>query len=119
MSTQLIFGRDVQGYNADAPQFSTDIWTATLAAGTAASITVPSSHSKWIMNVTVQPNGWCWVSRTTTAAIPAGGSFATSSSDLAVGTQEFQRTVFAGNVISFITANMTCDVKVSFQYTTI
>ena len=35
MSTLLNFGRDVQGFNAYAPQFPIDIFTATLAASTA------------------------------------------------------------------------------------
>lgn len=118
MATLLHFGRDAQGYDADAPQFPTDIQTATLAASTAKSVTVPSSHSTWIMFVTVQPNGWCWCSRTTTAAIPASSSFAASSSELVVGTQEFRRTVFAGDTISFITPNTTCDIEIAFQYTT-
>ena len=51
ISTQLNFGRDVQGFNAYAPQFPTDIFTATLAAGAAESVTVPSNNPIWIMYV--------------------------------------------------------------------
>lgn len=114
MSTELSFGRDVQGYNAYAPQFPTDIHTATLAANTAKSITVPSNYPVWIMYVRVQPNGWCWVSRTGTAAVPAGSTFASSASELIAGTIEYKRLVYAADVISFITPNTNCDISVSF-----
>lgn len=115
MSTELHFARDDQGYSADSPQFPTDIYTATLAAASAKTITVPSNHPAWTMYVRVQPNGWVWCSRTTTAAVPAGSSFAASGSELIAGTIEYRRTVFAGNTISFITANTTCDIEVAFQ----
>lgn len=114
MSTQLNFGRDVQGFNAYAPAFPTDIYTATLAATTAESITVPGSAPSFIMYVRVQPNGWCWCSRTTTAAVPAGGTLASASSELIVGTIEYKRIVLAGDTISFITPNTTCDIEVAF-----
>ena len=113
-STQLLFGRDVQGLNAYAPNFPTDIFTATLAANAAKSVIVPKNYPVWIMYVRVQPNGWAWVSHTTTAAVPAGGTLAAASSELIVGTIEFKRTVNAGDVLSFITPNTTCDIEVAF-----
>lgn len=117
MSTLLQFGRDAQGYHAEAPYFPTDIFTATLAASTAESVTVPSNYASWIMYVRVQPNGWCWCSRTTTAAVPVGGTLAAAKSELIVGTVEYRRVVLAGDTISFITANTTCDIEVAFQAT--
>lgn len=113
MSTELSFARDLQGYNAYAPKFSTNIYSATLVASAASSITVPSNYSGWIMYVRVQPNGWCWCSRTGTATIPSAGTFAASNSEIIVGTIEFKRSVLAGDVISFITENATCDIEVS------
>ncbi|CEG60971.1 hypothetical protein [Legionella micdadei] len=114
MSVDLIFGRDLQGYNAYAPQFPTDIFTATLAANTAESVTVPSNFPIWIMYVRVQPNGWVWCSRTDTAAVPAGGTLTSSKSELIAGTIEYKRTVYAGDTISFLTPNTTCDIEVAF-----
>lgn len=114
MSTELSFGRDMQGYNTYAPQFPINIFTATLAAGTARTVTVPSNAPTWIMYVRVQPNGWVWCSRTNTAAVPAGSTFSASFSELIDGTIEFKRKVFAGDIISFITANTTCDIEVAF-----
>jgi hypothetical protein len=110
MSTLLNFGRDVQGYNAFAPQFPTDIFTATLADGTAESIVVPTNFPAWIMTVSITPGNEVWVSRTTTAAIPAGGSFAASKSELNPG----PRLVYSGDTISFITPNTTTDCEVAF-----
>jgi hypothetical protein len=114
MSTLLNFGRDVQGFNAYAPQFCTNIFTATLAAGAAESVTVPGNAPVWIMYVRVEPAGWAWCSRTNTAAIPAGGTLTAATSELVDGTIEFKRLVFAGDVISFITPNTTCDIEVAF-----
>lgn len=115
MSTELHFARDTQGYCAYAPQFPTDIYTATLAAGTASSVTVPSNNSMWVMYVRVQPNGWAWVRLNGTAAIPASGTFAAASSELICGTIEFARAVKKGDVLSFITDNTTCNIEVAFQ----
>lgn len=113
MSTLLNYARDVQGYNTEAPDFSTDIFTATLAADTEDSIVIPANYAVWMMSVKVQPGGWVWVSRTGTAADPGGGTFADSISELAPGTLEFKRRVYAGDTISFISHNTTCDVAVS------
>ena len=114
MSTDLLFGRDQQGLNAYAPPMPTDIYTATLAASSAASVTVPANNPIWVMYVRCEPTKRCWVSATTTAAIPAGGTLAASQSDLIVGTIEYKRTVYAGDVLSFITAETTCDIVVEF-----
>jgi hypothetical protein len=113
MSTLLAFGRDVQGINSEAPDFPTNIYTATLAASTAESVTIPGDAPAYVMYVRIQPSGWCWVSRTTTAAVPAGGTFVASKSELIAGTIEYKRKVFPKDVISFITANTTCDISVS------
>jgi hypothetical protein len=117
MTTQLLFGRDAQGYNAYAPQFPTNIYTATLSMDAAESITIPSNFTTFIMYVRVQPNGWCWVSRGHTAAVPAGGTFASSNSELIAGTIEYKRLVYAGDVISFLSHNTTCDISVSLYNT--
>lgn len=113
MATPLNFGRDVQGYNAEAPRFSTNIFSGTIATGTPQSFTVPGDSATWIMYIRVQPNGWVWVSRTGTAAVPAGAPIADSASELAPGTLEYKRTVFAGDVISVTTVNTTADVGVT------
>lgn len=109
MSTLLEFGRDVQGYNAYAPQDSTNKWSATLGAGTATSITIPSNYPVWIVAFSPQPGADVWVDFTgATAAIPAGGTLATTTSSLNPG----QRTVVAGTKISVITDSTTADIGI-------
>ena len=111
----LAFGRDVQGVNANAPQFPTSLWSATLTAGAAESVTVPLDALTYIMYVKVQPSGWVWASRTTTATVPAAGTFGAIASEMVCSTtDEYKRLVYPKDVISFITPNTTCDVSVTF-----
>jgi hypothetical protein len=93
----LNFGKDVQGYCAFAPLPSTNLYSATIASGTAESITLPSTHANWIVSFSYQPGSDIWVSTTTTAAAPAGGTFATTGSFLMPGSYSLP----SGTVISF------------------
>lgn len=110
MSTQLNFGRDVQGYNAYAPAFAIDNYSAALTVGVARSITVPSNYAVWIAVFSYQPGTNVWVADNATAAGPAGSSFASTTSQL----NPASRTVLAGDVLSLITTSATADVGVSF-----
>lgn len=114
-TTYLNLGRDVTGVSANAPQFSTVMYSSTLGAGVAASVAVPLDALAYIMVVKVQPTGWAWVSRTTTAAVPAGGTLAAIASEMVEGgTDEFRRLVYPKDTISVISANTTCDISIVF-----
>jgi len=108
MSTLLSFGRDVQGFNAYAPQPSTNKWSATITTGNATSITVPSNFQTWIVSFRYYPNDvWVDVSGAT-AAIPVGATLATSTSELNPASLTLQ----AGTKISMITGLTSADVSV-------
>lgn len=105
-TNQLHFGRDEQGYNAYAPLDASIKYSATLADGTASSITVPKTFPVWIAAFGLEPGANVWVSFSGTAAIPVGGTFASTASSLNPG----QRMVNGGTTISAITDNTTADV---------
>jgi hypothetical protein len=110
MSTLLNFGRDVQGLNAYAPYTATDKYSATIVNGVATSIIVPSNHKIWIAVFSVQTGGNLWVDFSgATAAIPVGGTLASTTSELNPGA----RMVNAATNISIITDDTSIDVGIS------
>lgn len=110
MSTVLNFGRDSQGYNAYAPQFATDRFSATLESGSPESITVPSNHGVWIVSFSYQPGTNVWVAYKGTAELPGSSAFTSTTSELNPGS----RMVYAGDVISLVTDNTESNVGVVF-----
>lgn len=108
MSTELQFGRDIQGYNSYAPSPSTNMWNATLTNGNDTSITVPSNYPVWIVSFRYYPNDvWVDVSGAT-AAIPVGNTLAAATSEL----NPSSLTLNAGTNISVITAQTTADISI-------
>lgn len=107
-ATVLNFGRDSQGYNAYAPAPSNNKWSAAITDGSATSFNVPSTHQTWVVSFRYYPNDvWVDVSGAT-AAIPAGATFATTTSELNPASLTLQ----AGTKISVITAQTTADISV-------
>lgn len=108
MSNPLNFGRDVQGYNAFAPQPSSDKWSATITAGAATSITVPVNFQTWIVSFRYSPND-VWVDTTgATAAVPVGATLQPTTSELNPASLTLQ----AGDNISMITSQTAADVSI-------
>jgi len=97
MSTQLNFGRDVQGFNAYAPQFSTNRYSANLLSTGNSSVTIPSNFGRWIASFSYQPGSTIWVALNTSAAPPVGNSFAQNVSEL----NPASKSVKSGDVINF------------------
>lgn len=109
MSTILNFGRDINSFNAYAPQTSSNKYSATLAAATETHITLPSNYPAWIVSFSIQPGTTVWVDVTgATAGVPSGATLAATTAEQNPG----QRTVLAGGKVSMITANTTADVGV-------
>lgn len=108
MSQQLLFGRDAANFNAYAPIPSLNKWSATITNASATSITVPSTHAKWIVSFRYYPND-VWVDVTgATAAIPVGSTLAISTAELNPASLWLN----AGTVISIITGLVSADVSI-------
>lgn len=108
MTTKLNFGRDVQGYNSYAPAPSTNMYSATLAAGGSSSITLPTNVPYWIAAFSYQPGSDIWVSYSTSgassAAAPAGATFAGTTSELNPGARILPSTVVTSSGSTTTTA---------------
>jgi len=98
MTTQLSFGRDNQGFNAYAPAPAKDLQSVTLTSGSNASFTVPSNFPNWIINFSYGGAADIWAAYGSSAAAPAGGTFASTNSEL----NPASRKVAAGTVINLL-----------------
>lgn len=108
MAQNLAFGRDAQGYNSFSPQPSTVKYSATITNGSATSVTVPSTYLMWCVSFRYYPNDvWVDVSGST-AAVPAGATLASTTSEL----NPASLTLNAGTDISIITAQTSADVSI-------
>ena len=106
MSTKLNFGRDIQGYNAYAPPPAADKYSAVLAAGGNATITLPTNSPYWIISFSFQAGSDVWVAYNGTAAAPAGATFATTTSELLPGSRILQSTNTTSSGTVATTINM-------------
>lgn len=109
MTTQLGLNRDAQGIPIYAPNFATNHFSATLVNGSEQTFTVPGDSLEWIASFSYQPGATVWISNNTTAAIPAGATFASTNSELNPGA----RRVKSGDIIHCVTSNLSTDVGVS------
>lgn len=123
MTTQYKLQKDIAGYNGFGLQFSDQKFSATLAATTDTTLTVPSSGSigtplntinKFLAVIQVTANATVWCAVNTTAAVPAGATFASTNSDLIVGSEYYAREVKAGDVLHFLAPVAATDVCVMF-----
>ena len=108
ISTELVFGLDEQGYNAYAPAPSGNIWNATLTNGNATSITVPTTHKTWVVSFRYYPNDVYVDVSGATAALPAGNTLASATSELNPASLLLQ----SGAKISMITGQTSADVAI-------
>lgn len=105
--TQLIFGKDQQGYNAYAPPVSNQMYSATLASGGNASITLPITVSNpnrpgyFIVAFSFAAGADIWVAYNgNNAAAPAGATFASTNSELNPGTRIIASTYVNGSNVT-------------------
>lgn len=110
MATFFSMVRDINGYNGFGLQPPDYVYNATLAQSTATALTVPAAYGKWLAIFSYEPGGACWVADNHTAAVPAGATFAATTSVLLPVSWQ----VNGGDVLSFITPDTSCAVGVAF-----
>lgn len=94
--------------------FSNMKYSATLAATTDTTLTVPGAAPRYKALIKVGVDAEVYVALNETAAVPAGGSFAATGSEMVPVNGELCREVKAGDVLHFYTADATTDVSVVF-----
>jgi hypothetical protein len=127
MTTNYRTFQEVKGSNDFGQQYSDQIWNATLAAATNTTVTVPGggvmggmtsysgSTDKNKVLAVIRTTGDVWVAVNQTAAVPAGTSFASATSELVTNTLDKAYFVNVGDVINFFAkAATTPSVSVAF-----
>lgn len=87
-------------------------YSASLAATTDTTLTIPSKSQRYKAVIKVENNGLVWVSSNATAEVPAGSTFAVTNSELINDAKSLCREVKAGDVLHFYTATAGTDVSV-------
>ena len=101
-TTIFAMNRDVNGFNGFGLKPTNLAYSATLAASTDTSLTIPevdslgmscsTKNARLIAIITSDPGSSVWVALNATAAIPAGSTFATTASALNPAAYEVQAT---------------------------
>ena len=123
MTTQYKLQKDVAGYNGFGLQFCDQKYSASLAATTDTALTVPingamgqalNSVNKWLAVIQVEANASVWFALNATAAVPAGSTFALTTSDLIIGGEYYAVEVKAADVMHFFAPTAGTDIMVKF-----
>lgn len=92
--------------------FSDIKYSASLAATTDTTLTIPGNAQRYKAVIKVENNGIVWTALNKVAAVPAGATFAATTSELITDSKSLCREVKAGDVIHFFTATAGTDVSV-------
>lgn len=90
--------------------FANLLYSATLAATTDTSLTIPSNSPRY--KALIKVSNITWVASNATAAAPGGASFAATTSELAITSEHLCREVKAGDVLHFFAPNASTEVSV-------
>lgn len=93
--------------------FSNQIYSATLTASTDTALTMPGTAPRFRVVMKASANNNVYAALNATAAVPAGASFAASTSELIPVNGVLCREVKGTDVIHFITADTGAHVTVS------
>ena len=120
MTTKFVMSRDINGYNGFGLVPTTEQYSVTLSANTDTTVTVPSTIglgkqgpatvAQSIAIITADPGTTIWVAVNTTAAAPAGSTFATTHSAQNPGAIQ----VNGGDVIHVFTTGTGVNVGIRF-----
>jgi hypothetical protein len=122
MATLYKLQKDIAGYNGFGLPFSDLKYTASLAATTDTTLTIPTvsvigaplnQKQRFLAIVSVESSGSVWCALNATAAVPVGATFAASTSELIVGGQYYAREVQGEDVMHFFTATAATDISVT------
>ncbi len=123
MTTIYKLQKDVAGYNGWGLPFTDIKYSASLAITTDTTLTVPSSGAigaplnqvnRFLAVINVEANLSVWCALNAVAAVPAGTTFATTTSDLIIGGEFYAREVKAGDVMHFLAPTAGTDISVLF-----
>lgn len=121
--TQYKLQKDIAGYNGFGLQFSNTKFSASLAITTDTQLAAPlggsmgaalNSVNKFLAVIQVEANASVWCALNETAAVPAGTTFAATTSELIIGGEYYAREVRAGDVLHFIAPVAATDISVTF-----
>ena len=126
MATKFALTRDINGYNGFGLKFTDTAYSATPTINTDTTLTVPDhstlggaaytqeAQPTLIAIFSYDPGEAVWVALNTTAAVPAGATFAATASEL----NPSARQVVGGDVLHFFTAAANVAISVSFYWLT-
>ena len=123
MITQYKLQKDVAGYNGFGLPFSNSKYSASLAITTDTTLEVPNGSSmgtalnsvnRFLAVIQVEANLSVWCAVNATAAVPAGSTFAATTSELIIGGEYFAKEVKATDVLHFIAPTAGTDISVVF-----
>lgn len=106
---QSILGRDITGAVNYSLSPSENKKSATLEINNEETFTVPSTAPFWDVFFSIQPGSSIWVAYGATAEVPAGATFADTTSEL----NPTIRRLAAGTVVSCITGDVTAHIGIS------
>jgi|SRR5712672_1216063 len=92
--------------------FSELKYSASLAATTDTTLTIPAKAARYKAIIKVENNGLVWVASNATAAVPVGTTFVATTSELITDAKSLCREVKKGEVLHFITSTAGTDVSV-------
>jgi hypothetical protein len=107
--TPFSMSRDINGFNGFGLVFSDTKYSATIAQSTDTTITIGGTSAmggmanngghRYLMVFNFEPGSQVWVANNATAAVPAGATFASTSSEMNPSAREVRE----GDVIHFFT----------------